>query len=106
MKNDGKNNIAVFKSVIKSLANDATSSVEGVMIADAKRFKKNGIEVEFLENDKVSVRLPIVIELGYNVPTTVAAVQERVKVEIEKTTRFRVNSIDVEVVSVSAAQVG
>lgn len=106
MKNDGKNNIAVFKSVIKSLANDAAASVEGVAIPDAKLFKKSGIEVEFLENDKVSVRLSIVIELGRTVPEAVAAVQEKIKHEIEKTTRFVVNSIDVEVVSVSVDRAG
>ena len=104
MKNNGKNNIAVFKSVIKSLAYDATTAVEGVEVADQKYFKKSSIEVEFLENDKVSVRIPIVIELGYTVPKVVATVQEKVKNEIEKTTRYIVNSIDVEVVSVSVLQ--
>ena len=91
MKNIGKNNIEVFKDVIKSLSADAIVEIEGAALADPKRFKKAVIEVEFLENDKVSVRLPIVIELGYTVPTIVAAVQERVKSEIEKTTRFVVN---------------
>ena len=104
MKNNDKNNIAVFKSVIKSLVNDAIVEIEGASLADPKRFKKNGVEVEFLENDKVSVRVPIVIELGYTVPTTVAAVQERVKGEIENATKYRVNSVDVEVVSVSVPQ--
>lgn len=104
MKNNGKNNIAVFKSVIKSLVSDAIVEVEGAEVADAKLAKKNGVEVEFLENDKVSVRISIVVELGYTVPTIVAAVQERVKGEIETATRFRVASIDVEVVSVSIPQ--
>ncbi|MBR4800140.1 MAG: Asp23/Gls24 family envelope stress response protein [Clostridia bacterium] len=104
MKNNGKNNIAVFKSVIKSLANDAANEVDGVSVADAKRYKKNGAEVEFLENDKVSVSVPVIIELGCTVPTTVATVQERVKGEIENATRFRVANVDVEVVSVSVVQ--
>jgi len=104
MKNNGTNNIAVFKNVIKSLAADAVVEIDGADIADPKRFKKSTIEVEFLENDKVSVRLPIVIELGFSVPTVAAAVQDKVKSEIEKTTRFVVNSIDVEVVSVSVVQ--
>lgn len=104
MKNIGKNNIEVFKGVIKSLSADAIVEIDGASLADPRRFKKSVIEVEFHENDKVSVRLPIVIELGFNVPTTVAAVQDKVKSEIEKTTRFIVNSIDVEVVSVSVPQ--
>lgn len=104
MKNNVKNNILVFKSVIKSLASDAAIEIDGVTVADAKRYKKSGIEVEFLENDKVSVSLPIVIELGYTVPKTVAAVQERVKGEIENATRFKVASVNVEVVSVSVLQ--
>ena len=104
MKNDGKNNIVVFKSVIKSLVSDAAIEIEGVSLADAKHYKKSGVEVEFLENDKVSVSLPIVIELGNTVPKTVAAVQERVKGEIENATRFRVASVNVEVVSVCVPQ--
>ena len=104
MKNNGKNNIAVFKSVIKSIVSDAIVEVEGVAVADPKRYKKNGIEVEFLENDKVSVHIPVVVELGYTVPIAVASVQEKVKGEIESATRFRVGNIDVEVVSVSVPQ--
>ena len=104
MKNNGKNNIVVFKSVIKSLVNDAIVEVEGAEVADVKLIKKNGVEVDFLENDKISVHISIVVELGYTVPTIVAAVQERVKGEIENATRFKVASIDVEVVSVSIPQ--
>ena len=104
MKDNGKNNILVFKNVIKSLVKDAIVEAEGAEVADQKLAKKNGVEVDFLENDKVSVHICIVVELGYTVPATVAAVQERVKGEIESATRFRVASINVEVVSVSIPQ--
>ncbi len=103
MRNDGKNNITVFKNVIKSLAIDSAAEVDGVSVADNKLYKK-GVEVEILENDKVSVRIPIVLELGFTVPKTVAAVQEQVKGEIEGATRFKVATIDVVVVSVSVPQ--
>lgn len=37
---------------------------------------------------------------GYRVPVVVAAVQEKVKAEIENATRFRVHSVNVQVMSV------
>ena len=104
MNKNGKTNIAVFKSVIKSLAYDAAIEIDGVSIADSKHYKNNGIEVEFLENDKVAVRIPIVLELGFTVPKAVAAVQEHVIEEIENATKYRVGRVDVEVAGVSVCQ--
>lgn len=44
------------------------------------------------------------IDLGYTVPSQVATLQEKVKNQIEGATKFKVQSVNVQVVNVNVAQ--
>lgn len=94
--------LSVFSDVIKSLTLDATMGVEGAVVLRAsdgqKRCIRGGnVSVEFLPNDKVTIDLNIDIHFGFTVPAVVAAVQEKIKAEVEGSTKYRVHSINVHV---------
>lgn len=98
-------NMSVFSDVIMSLASDAASEVEGIEVlrsrdGSKKLIRGGGVSVYFLPNDKVTIDLFVNIEPGYTVPSAVAEVQERVKKEVEGATKYRVHSVNVQVVSV------
>lgn len=98
-------NLSVFSDVIMSLASDAASEVEGVEVLRSRDHSKRsirggGVSVYFLPNEKVTVDLFVNILYGYRVPVVVAEVQQKVKAEIEGATRFRVHSVNVQVMSV------
>ena len=50
------------------------------------------------------VDLFIDIEQGYSVPSAVAVLQERVKTQIESATKFKVQSVNVQVMNVNITQ--
>ncbi|HIU20949.1 MAG TPA: Asp23/Gls24 family envelope stress response protein [Candidatus Limadaptatus stercorigallinarum] len=98
-------NLSVFSDVIMSLASDAAAEVEGVEVLRSRDSSKRairggGVSVYFLPNDKVAVDVFVNVNYPCRVPEAVAAVQLRVKEEIENATRFRVHSVNVQVVSV------
>lgn len=98
-------NMSVFSDVIMSLASDAASDVEGIEVLRSndkskKCIRGGGVSVYFLPNDKVSIDIFVNIKLGYSVPVKVAEVQEKVKAEVESATKYRVHSVNVQVVSV------
>lgn len=104
-KDSNAKNMSVFSDVIMSLASDAASDVEGVQVLRShdplkKSIRGGGVSVYFLPNEKVTVDLFVNTLYGYRVPVVVAAVQEKVKAEIENATRFRVHSVNVQVMSV------
>ena len=98
-------NAAVFSDVITSIALEAASTVEGVGVLHGRRTsslvkKTQGVSVYFLPNDRVSIDMFVDIGIGYNIPPTVAEVQEKVKKEVEGATKFRVHSVNVQIVNV------
>ncbi len=98
-------NTAVFSDVIASIASEAASTIEGIAVLrnheKSKMFTRGGgVSVYFLPNDRVSIDIYVNIGHGYNVPPTVAEVQEKVKLEVEGATKFRVHSVNVQIVSV------
>ncbi|MEG1529164.1 MAG: Asp23/Gls24 family envelope stress response protein [Clostridia bacterium] len=98
-------NTAVFSDVIMSLASDAASDVEGIEVlrshnGSKKSIRGGGVSVYFLPNDKVTIDLFVNIEQGRTVPVTIAEVQERVIKEVESATKYRVHSVNVQVVGV------
>lgn len=99
-------NLSVFSDVIMSLASDAAAEVEGVEVlrsrdASKRAIRGGGVSVYFLPNDKVAVDLFVNVNYPCRVPEAVAEVQQRVKKEIEGATRFRVHSVNVQVMSVA-----
>lgn len=101
-RNSTKNTGAVT-SVLISLANDACQGVEGICLTSSKR-NKNATSVSVLPNEKVCVDLFVNIEQGYTVPSTVAVLQEKVKTQIESATKYKVQSINVQVMNVNVIQ--
>ena len=104
-KDMNEKNLSVFSDVIMSLASDAAAEVDGVEVLRSKDRSKRairggGVSVYFLPNDKVAVDVYVNVNFPCRVPEAVAAVQQRVKEEIEGATRFRVHSVNVQVVSV------
>jgi uncharacterized alkaline shock family protein YloU len=101
----GNKNLSVFSDVITALALDAAAEVEGIEVLRSKSsggnsFKRGGASVYFLAGDKVAIDLFVNILNGYAVPTVVAAVQDKIKSEVEGATKYRVHSVNVQVVSV------
>ncbi len=96
---DNKKDFEVFTSVITALAKDAAAKVEGVYLQRPKR-KNDAVEVFFLPNEKVTVDIYVTLFQGYTVPETVANLQESVKNQIEDATKFKVHTVNVQVVGV------
>ena len=100
-KDNNKKQLSVFSDVIKSLAIDATMGVEGAVLHQNEGIKKllfgSGTSVSFLPNDKVTIDITIDIHPGYAVPAVVAAVQEKVKAEVEGSTKYHIHSINITV---------
>lgn len=104
-KESNAKNLNVFSEVIKSLTIDAVAEVEGINLLESKRSSaRNSVSVYFLPNEKVAVDVFVNIDHGYTVPTAVAAAQEKVRDEIEGATKFRVQSVNVQIVSVNINQ--
>ena len=93
----------VFSKVMTTLARDAANEVGGVSLAKDSRLKK-AVQVSFLPNQKVQIDLTIGIASGVSVPSKVAELQECVKREIESTTKFKVNAVNVAISCVTNEQ--
>ncbi len=103
MAKDTNKKTSVFSDVITSLAYDAASAADGIQVLakDGKKsFRGCGVSVYFLPDDKVTIDLFVNIEFGYRVPETVAVVQEKVKTEVENSTKYQVHSVNVQIVDV------
>ena len=105
MKKNNVDNLAVFSDVISSLVLKATGDVEGLEIinskTESKRAGKNkSIVVKFLPNDKVTLDVSVAIKYGYVVPDVVSLAQEKIISAVEGATKYKVQSVNVQVVSV------
>lgn len=98
-----KDKSSVLNEVLVSLATEAAQDVEGVYLLNSKR-NCGAVSVYVLPNEKVAVDLFVSIDLGYTVPSQVATLQEKVKNQIEGATKFKVQSVNVQVVNVNVAQ--
>ena len=94
-----KDKSSVLNEVLVSLATEAAQDVEGVHLLNC-----GAVSVYVLPNEKVAVDLFVSIDLGYTVPSQVATLQEKVKNQIEGATKFKVQSVNVQVVNVNVAQ--
>ncbi len=97
------NNLAAFGKVISSLAADAVADVEGISLPGSKK-SRNAVSVYFLPNEKVSVEFFVDIAQGYSIPTTVSSLQESVKTQIERATKYKVHAVNVHVMNVNIDQ--
>lgn len=94
----------IFAETIVSIVSKAVGTVEGISILSAQNPKKRvddrDIQIYFIGENKVSIDLYTNVTYGHTVPELVSIVQERIKNEVEASTRFKVASVNVKVVSV------
>lgn len=102
-KETSSKNLDVFSKVIVALAKDAAADVDGITLPDSKR-SKSAVSVYFLPNDKVTVDMFVNISSKCTVPTAVASLQENVKCQIESATKYKVHSVNVQVMNVDIEQ--
>lgn len=96
-------NLATFSKVITSLATDAVAEVEGISLPDSKK-SRGAVSVYFLPNEKVTVEFFVNIEQGFAIPKTVSSLQENVKAQIERATKYKVHAVNVHVINVNMQQ--
>lgn len=96
-------NVTVLNDVLVSLATEAAGEVKGVSLLNSKR-NKGAVSVYVLENEKVAVDCFVNIDIGCSVPVQVALLQEKIKMQIERATKFAVQSVNVQVVNVNIPQ--
>lgn len=95
---------SIFAETIISIVMEAVKTVEGITLLSADNSKKRtgdrGIQVYFIGENKVSIDIFTNIAYGHTVPQLASAVQEKIKSEVEASTRYKVASVNVKVVSV------
>lgn len=110
---ENENNIGTVQiadDVVAMIASLAATEIDGVssMVGNITNalmstvgMKKltRGVKVSILEN-VVTVDLTIVLEYGYNIPTTCKKVQDKVKVAIETMTGLSVADVNIRIASV------
>lgn len=96
-------NLDTFGKVITSLATDAALDVEGIKLPEEKK-SRGAVSVYFLPNEKVTVDFFVNITQGQSVPVAVSSLQETVKLQIERATKFKVHSVNVHVLNVIVEQ--
>lgn len=102
--------VQIADDVVAMIASLAAAEIDGVsaMVGNitnelmSKVGMKNltkGVKVSILEN-VVTVDLSIILEYGYNIPTTCQKVQARVKTAIENMTGLSVADVNIRIASV------
>lgn len=99
-----------YINIIKSIASVAASQVDGVAsisheagsILNRLNFKNknSAIEVEIIGELQVIISLSINAYYGYRVPQITCELQDLIKNEVEKTTFYKVKSVNVHVVGI------
>ena len=70
---------------------------DGISDLLRKDYYERGVDVQYIEDDKVSVTSHIVVEYGVKISEVARNIQERVKYAIEDTLGLQVVNIDIRV---------
>lgn len=103
--------VKIADEVVGMIASIATTEVEGVhgmagnvpaelMDRVGVKTPGRGVKVD-VRNKKVNVDIAIVMEYGYNIPTTCQKVQDKVKSAIENMTGLKVTDVNVRISGIS-----
>lgn len=110
-EDENKGTIKIADDVVARIAVIAATEVEGIsamagnVTADllqkvgVKNLAK-GVRVEVNER-KVKIQLALVMEYGYNIPSTCQYVQTKVKTTVENMTGLEVQDVDVRIAGVN-----
>lgn len=102
-----------YINVISSITGSAASQVDGVVsvtygngkktkIGRKTSAKNKAIDVVIYDNRLVKIEISVNIYYGYVIPVVVCKLQEKIKQEIEKSTFYKVSSVNVNVVGIVA----
>jgi len=107
-----KDGVQISNDVIAVIAGMASSEIDGIAgmssgivggiterlgLKDASKGVKIGLEDE----DKISIELSIIIEVGAEIKKVVKELQQKVRTDVEKTTGLKVDSINVQVLGIN-----
>lgn len=99
-----------YINVISSITGSAASQVDGVVSVTygnakstrGRKSKNKAIDVVIYDNKFAKIEISVNIYYGYVIPVVVCKLQEKIKQEIEKSTFYRVSSVNVNVVGIVA----
>ena len=102
-----------YINVISSITGDAAFQVDGVVSVNYGNNKKQkigrksssrnkAIDVVIYDNRLAKIEISVNIYYGYVIPLVVCKLQEKIKQEIEKSTFYKVSSVNVNVVGIVA----
>ena len=108
---DNSKSIETYVNVISSITGSAASQVDGIVsvtYGNGKNETKNrknknkAIDVVIYDNKLCKIELSVSIYYGYKIPVVVCKLQEKIKQEVEKSTFYKVSSVNVNVVGIVA----
>ncbi len=109
-KDEEKGQIQIADDVVAMIASLAATEVDGVSAlagnitnelmskVGVKKLTK-GVKVDVLEGN-VTIDLAVTMSYGYNIPTTCAKVQDKVKAAIENMTGLTCSDVNIRIVGV------
>lgn len=98
-----------YMNIITSITGSAASQVDGVVSVSygtqkkglfGKKNKNKAIDVVLYDNKFVKIEISVNVYYGYVIPVVVCKLQEKIKQEIEKSTFYKVSSVNVNVVGI------
>ena len=110
LQGDAFGEVRIADDVVANIAALAAVEVDGVAATAGNITKElmnkvgmktigKGVRVEMLES-VVSVDIALIMEYGYNIPTTCSKVQEKVKTTIENMTGLTVTDVNIRIAGV------
>lgn len=108
---DNSKSNETYINVITSITGSAASQVDGVVSvtygsgkdeAKNRKNKNKAIDVVIYDNKLAKIEISVNIYYGYNIPVVVCKLQEKIKQEVEKSTFYKVSSVNVNVVGIVA----
>jgi uncharacterized alkaline shock family protein YloU len=102
-------NTAVYSDVVASLTLSALSAVDGIRLSgDPERSEKEKLRgrykqiyVAISDLGRVTIDVYVNVNNNVSVPDIVCAAQERIKREVEKSTKYTVTAVNVHVTEVT-----
>lgn len=105
--------VKIADDVVAMIAALAATEVDGVAAMNGNVAKEllskvgvkglaKGVKVDIF-NQKVKVELAVIMEYGFNIPTTCQSVQNRVKSAIENMTGLEVTDVNIRIAGINMA---
>ena len=107
-----KDGVQISNDVIAVIAGMASSEIDGIAgmssgivggITERLGLKdaSKGVKIDLVDEDKISIELSIIIEVGAEIKKVVKELQQKVRTDVEKTTGLKVDSINVQVLGIN-----